>query len=239
MSYIELFGNLFNSRAQAYVNTVNCVGAMGKGIALEFRRRYPDMYEDYKKICAEGKLKPGHILPYRKTTPWILNFAIKDDWKQPSKIIWIETCIKKFIATYKDLKIGSVAFPWMGAMNGGIPIQTIKDTMRKYLQNLPDIDIEVYSFEPDAIDPLFEKLLFLIKNNKQEVFSKNSKLRIDKVNVLYEAINSGSIISLARLAESRLLGNTSLDKLYFILNNSLTYEDKTKPHIQNKLFPDY
>jgi len=53
MSYKEIAGNIFNSKAEAIVNTVNCVGAMGKGIALEFRRRYPDMFEKYKEDCSE------------------------------------------------------------------------------------------------------------------------------------------------------------------------------------------
>lgn len=62
MTYREIRGNIFNSKAQAIVNTVNCVGIMGKGIALEFRRRYPKMFEQYQSICKKGELQPGQIL---------------------------------------------------------------------------------------------------------------------------------------------------------------------------------
>ena len=95
MAYKEIKGNIFNSKAMAVVNTVNCVGAMGKGIALDFKLRFPEMFKEYQKICFHRMLKPGQILPYTKTKPIILNFAIKDDWKDPSKVVWIEKKKKK------------------------------------------------------------------------------------------------------------------------------------------------
>ena len=132
MAYKELKGNIFNTKAMAIVNTVNCIGAMGKGIALEYKLRYPEMFKEYQKICEKHLLKPGQILPYRKNKPFILNFAIKNDWHQPSKEEWIISTLLKFTNSYKDMGITSIAFPWMGAMNGGIPLATIKKVMRKY-----------------------------------------------------------------------------------------------------------
>src|SRR5437588_12069599 len=111
MPLVELKGNLFNSTAQTLVNTVNCVGVMGKGIALEFRLRFPEMFETYRKVCEDRKLRPGQILPYRKAHPWILNFAVKDDWKHPSRLEWVEACLERFAANYRQLGITSVAFP--------------------------------------------------------------------------------------------------------------------------------
>ena len=150
MSYIEIKGNIFNTKAMAVVNTVNCVGAMGKGIALDFKLRFPEMFKEYQKVCFQHILKPGQILPYKKSTPIILNFAVKDDWKGPSKVEWIEETLQKFVCDYKKMGITSIAFPWMGAMNGGIPLETIKYLTRKYLSSLEDIDIEVYDFDPDV-----------------------------------------------------------------------------------------
>ena len=86
MSYIEKKGNIFNSSAMAVVNTVNCVGAMGKGIALDFKLRFPQMFKAYQKVCFAHNLRPGQILPYHDEDYLILNFAIKDDWKDPSKV---------------------------------------------------------------------------------------------------------------------------------------------------------
>ena len=103
MSYIEKKGNIFNSSAMAVVNTVNCVGAMGKGIALDFKLRFPEMFKEYQQICFRHLLKPGQILPYTKSKPIILNFAIKDDWKDPSRVEWIEETLQKFVDNYHSI----------------------------------------------------------------------------------------------------------------------------------------
>lgn len=81
----------------AVVNTVNCVGAMGKGIALDFKLRFPEMFKEYQQICFRHLLKPGQILPYTKSKPIILNFAIKDDWKDPSRVEWIEETLQSLL----------------------------------------------------------------------------------------------------------------------------------------------
>ena len=143
MPYREYRGNLFASRAKCLVNTVNCVGVMGKGVALEFRRRFPAMFEDYKRTCKAGELRPGQILPYRKGHPWVLNFAVKDDWKHPSKLEWVESCLAKFVARYRRLGIDSVALPWLGAMNGRLEWESVHSLICAYLSNLDDLNVEV------------------------------------------------------------------------------------------------
>ena len=82
MSVEVLVGDLFNSKAQTLVNTVNTVGVMGKGIALQFKKRFPEMYEDYKRLCDEGLLKLGEPYLYKRLTPpYILNFPTKEHWE--------------------------------------------------------------------------------------------------------------------------------------------------------------
>ena len=76
-----LIGDIFESGAQTLVNTVNCVGVMGKGLALEFKSRFPDMYKDYKSRCKNGLVKLGQPYIYKPIVgPWILNFPTKDHW---------------------------------------------------------------------------------------------------------------------------------------------------------------
>ena len=79
MPYKEIFGNLFNSKAQALVNTVNCVGAMGKGIALEFKRRFPEMFKEYSQQCSKKEICPGRVYYFSHKDKLILNFAIKNE----------------------------------------------------------------------------------------------------------------------------------------------------------------
>ncbi|MFZ1323089.1 MAG: macro domain-containing protein [Ignavibacteria bacterium] len=74
---IEIYGNLFKSKAQTLVNTVNCYVVMGKGIALEFKKRFPEMFEVYKEYCDKKLIRPGVLQLFKKSTPWILNFLLK------------------------------------------------------------------------------------------------------------------------------------------------------------------
>ena len=82
----EIKGNIFNSKCQALVNTVNCVGVMGKGIALECKLRFPGMFEKYKEFCDTKKIRPGILQLWKNSKPWVLNFPTKMHWKDPSKI---------------------------------------------------------------------------------------------------------------------------------------------------------
>ncbi len=230
MSYQEIKGNLFNSKAQAYVNTVNCVGAMGKGIALEFRRRYPAMFEQYKKDCAEKKLLPGRIYSYPQLQVLILNFAIKNDWKYPSRIEWIESTLKQFVAGYQKKGIRSVAFPWMGAMNGGLPFDLIQSTMRRYLMELSDIDVEVYTFDPEAPDRLFTTLRDLIITGNSSYLRAQVRMKNEKYEEIERLVKKGSIKKFASLSEQKLLGKTSMDNLYLFLSQ---YK-QNNPIIPNK-----
>jgi O-acetyl-ADP-ribose deacetylase (regulator of RNase III) len=239
MAYKEVKGNIFNSDAMAVVNTVNCVGAMGKGIALDFKLRFPEMFKEYQKICFKHILKPGQILPYRKSKPIILNFAIKDDWKEPSKVEWVEETLQKFVLNYKTMGITSIAFPWMGAMNGGIPLETIKELTRKYLSNLPDIDIEVYDFDPDVPCHLYKALQKIVFNNE---FSIESLASMSDIKTRYwikiiDAVRDENTKSINNLCHyivdgKRIIGKTNIERLFVFLTK---YVNGTL-NIQNYMF---
>lgn len=231
MSYKEISGNLFSSSAQALVNTVNCVGAMGKGIALEFRRRYYDMYLAYKQDCSDHKLIPGRIYSYKVGDRLILNFAIKNHWKYPSKIEWIESCLRQFVSGYSKKGINSVAFPWMGAMNGGIPLEDIKRITRAYLKDLKDIDIEVYSFDPVGFDPLFEVLKQVANSENPFLLQESSGLQNKIFNKIMSSVLNGKVRGFADFSKQEIIGSGSLDKLYKFLVN---YSELSAKNVENK-----
>lgn len=136
-------GDLLCSHAQTYVNTVNTVGVMGKGLALQFKNKYPEMFEVYQKVCKEHLLDVGKLYLWKGDEKWVLMFPTKKHWRDMSKIEFIESGLKKFIDNYQRIGIQSIAFPKLGCGLGGLEWEMVQPLMEKYLKHLP-IDVFVY-----------------------------------------------------------------------------------------------
>jgi len=211
-------GNIFATEAQTIVNTVNCVGVMGAGIAYEFRLRYPKMYERYVEICKGKQLQIGTLWIYKTNSKWILNFPTKYDWKYESKVKYLEKGLQKFMATYKEKGIKSIAFPILGASNGGIPETTSIDIMKKYLSDC-DIKVEIYQFDPSAYDDLFLNFKNIFNSLPEKTIVEKSGLRIDFVKKLKYALQNDNIRSMSRLLTVKGIGEVTLEKSFsFIIN---------------------
>jgi len=169
---------VFNTPMQTIVNPVNCAGVMGRGLALDFRLRYPEMYDDYKKLCEEKKVKIGIPYVYNGyTNQLILNFPTKVDWKYPSKIEWIEEGLIYFAENYKKNNILSIAFPKLGTDNGGLDWHIVKTLMEKYL-NTVSIPITICLNEEKYASGLEGKMLSIINSmTENELTQKVGILR--------------------------------------------------------------
>jgi len=140
-----LVGNLFESEAQTLVNTVNCVGVMGKGLALEFKKRFPDMYEDYVARCNAKQVRLGEPYLYRGLLPpWILNFPTKDHWRSVSRLSDIVAGLEYLERHYREWEITSLAVPALGCSNGQLEWRVVGPTLYRYLSRL-DIPVELYT----------------------------------------------------------------------------------------------
>ena len=140
-----LIGDLFISKAQTLVNTVNCVGIMGKGVALEFKNRFPVMFEDYVVRCDRKLVKLGEPYLYHGLAgEMIVNFPTKDHWRSPSRLADIEHGLDYFVSHCADWGITSVAFPPLGCGNGGLEWSEVGPLIYAKLHRLP-IAIEVYA----------------------------------------------------------------------------------------------
>lgn len=136
-------GDIFNSQVQTIVNPVNTVGVMGSGLALEFKKRYPKMFQSYKKVCDNGLFAVGKLMLCDESDYRILLFPTKEDWREPSRIEYIEKGLQHFVETYEARNITSIAFPKLGCGKGGLDWREIKPIMERYLGDLP-IPIIVY-----------------------------------------------------------------------------------------------
>ncbi len=140
-----LIGDHFASQAQTLVNTVNCVGVMGKGVAQEFKKRWPGMFEDYAERCQKKAVRPGRPYVYDNGGgKLILNFPTKDHWRSPSKLADIESGLDWFVEHAAEWGITNVAFPPLGCGNGGLDWADVGPMMHAKLSKL-SIPVEIYA----------------------------------------------------------------------------------------------
>lgn len=140
-----LIGDLFNSDAQTLVNTVNCVGVMGKGVALEFKKRFPSLFEDYLLRCERKEVRLGEPYLYRNDDgKLIVNFPTKGHWRSPSRLADIEKGLDYFVKHFAEWGITSIAFPPLGCGNGGLSWSEVGPLIYGKLHRL-SISIEVFA----------------------------------------------------------------------------------------------
>jgi O-acetyl-ADP-ribose deacetylase (regulator of RNase III) len=143
-------GDLLSADTEAIVNTVNCVGVMGKGIALQFKRAYPANFEAYEKACKKRSMRLGQmfVVPtnQREGPKWIINFPTKGHWREGSNLSDIESGLKDLVSVIAELGITSIALPPLGAGNGGLDWNDVKPLITRELSRLAGLDVQL--FEP-------------------------------------------------------------------------------------------
>lgn len=143
-------GNLLEEDAEALVNAVNCVGVMGKGIALQFKQAFPENFRQYKKACDAKEVQPGRMFTVATgqlfNPKYIINFPTKRHWRDKSKIEDIQTGLKALVAEVQQLGITSIAIPALGCGNGGLDWLEVKPLIESGFVELPEVKAIV--FEP-------------------------------------------------------------------------------------------
>ncbi len=180
-------GNIFDSNAEALVNTVNTVGVMGKGIALQFRKTFLANYKAYSDACKKGEVTVGKMFVQKDSNlsmgeRLIINFPTKKDWRKPSEYIYIEEGLRDLVKVIDQYGIKSMALPPLGAGNGGLKWENVKDLIDRYLGNL---SIDIFVYEPNV--ELKEEL------KKERV--KLTPARALLLYVLFDLVKDGEMVS--------------------------------------------
>jgi O-acetyl-ADP-ribose deacetylase (regulator of RNase III) len=152
----EAHGNLLKTDADALVNTVNCVGYMGKGIALQFKQAFPDNFKAYERACKAGEIQPGRMFIFETglmmNPKYIINFPTKRHWRGKSRIGDIKAGLAELVGEVKRLGIRSIAVPPLGCGNGGLDWAVVRPLIAEALDVLPDVRVLLFAPRgaPDA-----------------------------------------------------------------------------------------
>ncbi len=149
-------GDILREDAEALVNAVNCVGVMGRGIALQFKRAFPENFKAYAARCRRGEMQPGRVFVFetgRARPPrYIVNFPTKRHWRESSRIEDIESGLASLVAEIRARSIRSVAVPALGSGLGGLHWPAVRRRMQAVLEKLPEVKIVI--FEPRSGPPI-------------------------------------------------------------------------------------
>lgn len=142
-------GDLFEARAEALVNTVNCEGVMGRGIALQFKRRFPKNYEAYAKACKRGEVVPGRVFVFETGellgSRFIFNFPTKRHWRMASRMEDIEAGLRDLVCVIRETGVASVAIPPLGCGLGGLPWPEVRARIEEAFRALPEVRAALYA----------------------------------------------------------------------------------------------
>ena len=205
-------GDILQSGAQTLVNTVNCVGVMGKGIALAFKEQFPEMYKDYAKRCDSNEVKLGKPYIYKSLAlPWVILFPTKDHWRSVSRVEDIIKGLEYIYKHYREWDVTSLAVPPLGCGEGGLEWRVIGRTLYRYLKKL-DIQIELYAPYGTPVNELTAEYLSSPVHGEPGGYSGFSQERINPAwFVLVETVGR-----INGLTFGRPVGRTAFQKIAYV-----------------------
>lgn len=232
MSITLTHGDLLKQKdVDAIVNTVNCVGVMGKGIALQFKKKWPDNFSEYTKACKSGELRPGkvHIYQLKKSNHplFIINFPTKDHWKEKSKIEYIIDGLRDLIQQIKQRGISSIAIPPLGCGNGGLSWTLVKPLIEDAFRQVPEVNVKLF-------EPNYTVIPGEIENNSTRPKMTLGRASLLKLISIYRSMNYGiSKIEIQKLAYFLQEAGADLN-LQFVKHHYGPYAD-TLRHALNRM----
>lgn len=196
-------GDLLKSQAESLVNTVNCEGYMGKGIAYQFKLQYPENNKDYVKACKSGNLKVGKLHYFREKGKLIINFPTKDKWRANSKMEYVADGLNELVKLINLLDIKSISIPPLGSGNGGLIWEEVKQLIEQKLSVISK-EIEIYIYEPSknyisqpTIEPKLSTSALVLMQIKNRL-NKFDTLRLQKTAYFLNIFSNQSYFNFKR-----------------------------------------
>jgi len=213
MGFEVIRASIFDSSHECLVNTVNTKGAMGKGLALDFRFRVPEMYEEYKDLCNAKQIRIGKYWLYgdpNRLGKRILNFPTKNHYAHPSQLSFIIEGLDYFRQNYASDNIHSIAFPLLGARNGKLKFGDAYGVMHKRLSDLP-IDVTIYlgSEKPDKFT---SSVMDILTTASDDFLRGNLSFDVEQISRLRE--NLPRITSFSELLENSIFAYEQVQRIY-------------------------
>lgn len=230
-----LSSNLFDSTCEYLTNTINTSGAMGAGLALEFRLRVPELYPVYKEKCDRGEIKVGAYWIFDRPNRIgrkILNFPTKRGFNHPSKLEYIWSGLEYFRDNYSSDRIASIAFPILGARQGKLDRETVLEVMKEYLAELP-IDVEIhYNTAPDKFTVWLKKRI-----NEMTLSEISDELKISKIAGDHLKAQLSTVTYLSDLVAFKNISIRVIQALYDFGFRTI-YDSKLHPYVEPQAVHD-
>jgi len=247
-------GNILTDDAEALVNTVNCVGVMGKGIALQFKKAFPENFKAYESACRKEEVRPGRMFVFETgqmfNPRYIINFPTKRHWRSKSRYEDIESGLKALVREVRQRKIRSIAIPPLGSGLGGLQWRRVKAMIEAAFEEMPDVRVKLYEPKgsPEARDmpvgtakpkmTLARALLIKLMTQYARFAYRLTLLEIQKL--AYFLQESGMDLKLRYVKHLYGPYAHNLNKVLEILegHHIRGYGDTQKPDVEITLLPD-
>ncbi|MGH2376960.1 MAG: type II toxin-antitoxin system antitoxin DNA ADP-ribosyl glycohydrolase DarG [Candidatus Limnocylindria bacterium] len=246
-------GNIIAADVEALVNTVNCEGLMGKGIALQFKRAFPANFRAYERACRAGQVRIGRMFVFETHAPTnprvIINFPTKEKWREGSKLEYIDLGLKDLIRQVRLLNVRSIAVPPLGSGLGGLNWSEVRPRIERAFAALPDVNATL--FEPTgAPEPkdmptgsprpaltAARALLIKLMANYRELAYRLTLLEIQKLAYFLQI--TGERLRLQYVGHTYGPYAHNLNKVLEVLEGHYTvgYGDQQKPDVEIDLLP--
>lgn len=231
LEYVK--GDFFDYEADIRINTVNCVGVMGAGVALEFKNKYPQMFKEYKKICQNKEIEPGKPFVWEERDLFssciIINFPTKVDWRRPSKYEYIELglkWLKDYLLNNADSST-KVTLPALGCGHGGLDWSSVRAMIDDYLG---DLDCHIYVFPPASSNHRLDTDYY-----KDQLEKKNAKLITCESDKYPEKIRDATRENLYIRGNEELLAMPKLGLVFADVKNDFEKEKRALYSILEEL----